>query len=122
MELAPANIPLTFEVTYDSPDLNVGMSVYDTTADDPTLIQGPLAMSVCVANTYIGKFTPAAGHTYLIFKGVYTDNTFATLSDDYSQSSESIVSVAGIGGGGGAGGGGFSIIGLVNEVEPIVNC
>jgi hypothetical protein len=90
MELAPAAVPLSFEVTFDSPSLYVAMSVYDTTTGSPTLISGPTAMQVLVGNTYFGRFTAAAGRAYVIFKAVYTDGTFTVLRTDYAQGTESI--------------------------------
>lgn len=122
MELAPANIELTFEVTFDANNLNVGMSVYDTTSSMPTLVQGPLAMANVIGNTYIGKFTGNPGQTYLIFKAVYTDGTFTTLDTDYSQGSESIVCEI-VGQTGQISDN--AVVGLVNEPNPIVglvNC
>jgi len=91
MELAPQGVALSFEVTFDSPSLHVAMSVYDTSGSSPVLVQGPTAMTNVVGNTYYGKFTPPATNPYLIFKAVYTDGTFATLSPFYSQGSESII-------------------------------
>lgn len=91
MELAPAGVPLSFEVTYDSPDLNVAMSVYDDTGPDPVLLLSPFAMARVAGNTYRGKFTAENGKSYIIIKGVYTNNTFAHLDPNYSQGSESIV-------------------------------
>ncbi len=91
MEFAPAGINLSCEVTYDSPDLYVGMSVYDDTGDEPVLLLSPFAMVNVAHNTYRGKFAAVAGRAYIVIKGVYTDDTFTTLSDDYSQGSESIV-------------------------------
>jgi hypothetical protein len=123
MELAPADVPLPFEVTFDANNLFVAMSVYETTNSMPTLVQGPQAMNVVIGNTYIDKFTGSAGRSYLIFKAVYTDGTFTVLDDNYSQGSETIV-CQDIGGGG-SGGGDVSIIGLVDEQNPvvgIVNC
>lgn len=117
MELAPAGVNLTFEVTYDSDSLSVGMSVYDTTGGGGSLVQGPDLMANLVGNTYTGQFTPDAGHTYVIFKAVYTDDSLDTLDDNYSQGSESI---AGQDIGGGSGGGGQSIIGIVADDDPVV--
>ena len=132
MELAPAGAELTFEVTYDSPSLAVAMSVYDTTGVSPVLVQGPAAMTVIVANTYIGKFTPEVGKSYLIFKAVYTSGAFTTLSSDYSQGTESLI-VEDVGGGGGSADCGTvvgyvtnpTVIGLVQPTEAVVgfiNC
>ena len=91
MELAPQGAVCSFEVTYDSPSLHVGMSVYDDSGLTPVLVQGPTAMLNVVGNTYRAKFTPPAERPYIIFKAVYTDVDLTTLSPDYSQASESIV-------------------------------
>lgn len=90
MELAPAGVSLSFEVTYDRNDLHVGMSVYDDSGVAPVLVSSPAAMLNVVGNTYRGKFTATEGKSYIIFKAVYTDSSLTTLSDDYSQASESI--------------------------------
>lgn len=91
MELVPAGIPLSFEVTYDVPGLNVAMSVYDDSGASPVLLLSPFAMALVHGSTYRGKFTPVAGKNYIIIKAVYTDGTFAELDPDYSQGSESCV-------------------------------
>ena len=91
MTLVPAEVELTFEVTFDANGLNVALSVYDTSGVTPLLVQGPSAMSNIIGYTYIGKFTPTAGRNYLIYKAVYTDNTFTVLDSNYSQGSESII-------------------------------
>lgn len=44
-----------------------------------------------VGNTYVKSFTAIAAKSYLIFKAVYTDGTFTTLSPDYSQGTETIL-------------------------------
>lgn len=118
MELVPADANLSFEVTFDSPSLSVGMSVYDTTASSPVLVQGPDLMTSLVGNTYFGKFVPVAQHSYVIFKAVYTDDTMATLDDNYSQGSESIIAED-LGGGSSSGGGG-AIVGIVVNNDPVV--
>lgn len=113
MELAPAGIPLSFEVTYDRDDLNVGMSVYDDTGSVPVLLLSPFAMLLVAGNTYRGKFTPQNGKSYIIIKAVYTDDTLTTVDEDYGQGSESIYSqyltqpVQ-------------SVVGLVDDNEPIL--
>ena len=67
MQLAPADVELSFEVTFDSPTLDVGMSVYDDSGALPVLLLSPFPM-VRVApglNTYRGKFTPENGKSYI---------------------------------------------------------
>ncbi len=118
MNLAPAGVELSFEVTFDSPSLNVGMSVYDTTDVDPVLASGPAAMTSLYGNTYFGKFTPADGHSYVIVKAVYTSDTFDTLDTDYAAGSESIYAQV-IGGGGASSSAPQSVIGIVQN-DPII--
>lgn len=90
MNLVQSGVNCSFEVTFDSPSLPVAMSVYDDSGVTPTLVQGPSAMLNVVGNTYRGKFTPTDGKQYIIFKAVYTNGSYTTLSPDYSQGSESI--------------------------------
>lgn len=118
MELAPAGVPLTFEVTFDSGALYVGMSVYDDSGSSPVLVQGPLAMSNVVANTYRGHFTAVAGKNYIIVKGVYTDNTYTVLSSNYAQGSESITAM--VIGSGGSSNDGCPITGFLEQSQAVV--
>lgn len=89
MELVPAGVALSFEATYDSPALNVAMTVYDDTGPAPVLLLSPFAMALVYGNTYRGKFTPENGKSYIVIKAVYTDGTFGTLDPAYPQESES---------------------------------
>lgn len=91
MEFAPAGVPLSFEVTFDSPSLHVAMTVYDDTGSSPVLLLSPFAMVRVYGNTYRAKFTAANGKNYIVVKSVYTDNTYATLDDGYAAGSESVV-------------------------------
>lgn len=91
MELAPAGVPLSFEVTFDRSDLHVGMSVYDDSGASPVLLLSPFAMAWVAGYTYRGKFTAENGKSYIIIKAVYTTSDLNVLSPDYSQGSESIV-------------------------------
>lgn len=91
MELAPSGVQLSCEITFDSPSLHVGMTVYDDTGASPVLLLSTFAMLLVAGNTYRGKFTGVAGKNYIVIKAVYTDGTFSTLSPDYSQGSESVV-------------------------------
>jgi hypothetical protein len=122
MNLAPANVPCSFEVTFDNAALNVAMSVYDNTGGSPSLVAGPLVMpNISGTYTYEAKFTPVGGKTYVIVKAVYTDDTYTVLSPNYSQGSESIVTQT-LGGGGASG---CSIVGYVNanlNIVGYVNC
>jgi hypothetical protein len=123
MEFAPAGVVLSCEVTYDSPSLNVGMSVYDDSGTSPVLILGPIAMGNVVGNTYRGKFTAVNGKNYVIFKAVYTDGTLTVLSSNYSQASETIVA-QNLSGGSSAPSS-CAVVGFVNLDNPIfgfVNC
>lgn len=111
MQLVPAETSLSFEVTFDSPTLYVGMSVYDDSGATPVLVQGPTAMLNVVGNTYRAKFTADVGKSYIIFKAVYTSAALTTLDSNYSQGSESIK--AEYVGGSGGGGGTYPLIGYV---------
>lgn len=91
MELAQAGVPLSFEVTFDQPNLHVAMSVYDTTGSSPVQVQAPAAMALVYGNTYVGKFTGDNGKSYVIVKAVYTSNLFTDFDPNYSQGSESIL-------------------------------
>lgn len=117
MNLVPAGIQLSFEVTYDSPSLYVGMSIYDDSGLFPILISGPTLMANVIGNTYRGKFTPDINTTYVIFKAVYTDNTLTVLSSAYSQASETIVceQIANTGAAGNS-----DIIGFIENNNPII--
>lgn len=90
MELVPSGVPLSFEVTFDDPGLDVGMAVFDTSAGSPVQVGSVLPMTLVYGNTYFAKFNPSEGASYVLIKGVYTDETFVTLSPDYAQGSESI--------------------------------
>lgn len=124
MTIAPANDTCSYEVTFDANNLHVAMSVYDVTGGSPVLVQGPTAMPLVADYTYSGKFTAAIGHQYVMIKAVYTDNSFATLSPDYSQGSESVVGVDFTPSGGG-GGTTCEVVGIVIPdvtVVGIVEC
>jgi hypothetical protein len=89
MEFVQSGVSLSFEVTFDSPDLYVGMAVIDDSGVSPFLVS-VIPMQNIYGNTYRAKFTPSAGKSYLFNKAVYTDNTYTIFDDDYSQGSESI--------------------------------
>ncbi len=121
MEFAPAGVSLSFEVTFDSDELNVGMSVFDDSGSLPALLLSPFAMLNVVGNTYRGKFTAEPGKSYIIFKAVYTDETLETLDDNYSQGSESIKAEYL----NQNSGGGCPVLGIVdnnNTIIGLVNC
>lgn len=118
MEIAPAGVQCPFEVTYDSPSLAVAMSVYDVTTGSPVLVQGPTAMANVVGNTYFGHFTPVQGHQYVIFKAVYVNNSFLSLSTNYSQGSESIIAQTIPQGTSNSVG--CSVVGLVDTINPVI--
>lgn len=90
MELAPAGVSLSFEVTFDRADLHVGMKVYDDSGSSPVLVDGPIAMALVSGYTYRAKFTPPFARSYIIIKSVYTSSGMTVLDGDYSQGSESI--------------------------------
>lgn len=95
MEFAPSGQKLSFEVTFDAPNLFVGMTVFDTTGASPVLVAGPTAMSNTIGNTYLGYFSAEPGKSYLIYKAVYTDGSYSALNTSYAQGTETI-SAAGI--------------------------
>lgn len=119
MELAPANVSCSFEVTYDSPSLHVGMSVFDDSAGSPVLVLGPIAMAHVGNNTYRAKYTPGLNKLYVIIKAVYTDVGLTIVDDNYSQGSESVVS-RDLSGGGGGGSGGCYVVGRVDNNNQVV--
>jgi len=119
MEQVPAGEVLTFEVTYQSPSLNVGLTIFNTTTGTPILVEGPIAMqNVSGTNTYVANFTGEDGETYLAVKAVYTDDTLTTVDQDFGQGSESFIAVNS--GGGGAGGSGCELVGQIINNNPIV--
>lgn len=90
MQFTQAGVPLSFEITFDSPDLFVGMTVFDDSGLTPSQVGSVIAMDQVKGNSYRAKFTPSAAKSYVIHKGVYTDGTFTTLDSNYSESSEAI--------------------------------
>lgn len=93
MELAPASVVLSCEITYDRADLYVGMKVYDATQPGaPVLLLSPfLMLNAPGSASYEGKFTAVAGKRYLVNKGVYLDEALTMRDPDYFQGSESII-------------------------------
>jgi hypothetical protein len=91
MQQISAQVPLSFEVTFDSPALDVGLSIYDVSNPIPVLVGVVTAMINLVGNTYFGSFQPVFGKSYVVFKAVYTDNFLNVLSPDYAQASESFI-------------------------------
>lgn len=89
MQVVPP-VEQTFEVTYDSAALNVGISVYDTTGS-PTLVSGPTAMTSLVGGTYFARYTPTVDKQYVIHKAVYTTAGLTVIDTTYGQGSESIL-------------------------------
>ncbi len=118
MELVPAGVELSFEVTMPSDDLAVGMVVYDDTGDDPVLVDGPIEMELVYGNTYRAKFEPEGSKSYIIVKSVYTDGTLTTLDSNYLAGSESIYAQNFNSSGGG--GSSCAVVGIVEADEPIV--
>ncbi len=88
MYIAQAGSICSFEVTFD-PGLFVAMTIYNDSGASPAVVIGPTAMLNVVGGMYRGKFTPNANTNYLVYKAVYTDGTFTTLSPDYNTGSES---------------------------------
>lgn len=89
MNLFPSSVPVTVEVTYDSPGLFVGLSVFDMSTGSPVQVGGVLPMAnVAGTNSYVRNFTPAADKPYFFLKQVYTDNTYTAVNPSYSAGSE----------------------------------
>jgi len=88
MQFTQAGIPLSFEVTYDAPDLFVAMEVWDVSGVSPALVD-TLPMANLSGNTYYAKFTPVAGKTYVVNKAAYTDDTYSTRDGVHAEGSES---------------------------------
>lgn len=114
MQLVRAEVEQCFEVTYDAPGLAVAMTILDLTPSLPVVVSGPSAMDNPIGNTYFGKFTPQIGKSYLVFKAVYTDGSFATLDSDHSHSSETIYAEKSS-----AGAGSVDLVGVVDDADAI---
>jgi hypothetical protein len=118
MEVVPSNVPLSFEVTYDAPNLFVAMNVWDVTSGSPVLTGLPIPMAnVASTNTYTGQFTPVDQHCYLVVKTVYTSNQYNTPDPDYAAGSETIFATTLGGGGGGNSASVTSVLGYVNNPQ-----
>lgn len=89
MNLIASNFPVTIDVTYDSPGLFVGLSVFDMSTGAPVQVGGVIPMpNVPDSNSYAKNFTPAANKPYLFLKQVYTDGTYTVVDANYSPGSE----------------------------------
>lgn len=91
MNLISSNKELSFEVTYDSPSLFVGMTVLDDSGVSPVVVFGPMLMTNIIGNVYRAKFTPDIGKSYIVYKTVYTDALMTVVNSDYNGSSESFL-------------------------------
>ena len=93
--MAAVNQLLSIEVNYD-PGVFVGVTIYDDSGSVPAQlilpgnVNGVMPMLNVVDTLYRLQFTPTAAKSYIFRKAVYTDNTYTTLSPDYSRSSESV--------------------------------
>ena len=84
-----ASVPNPFDVTYDAPDLFVGLKVYDITTGSPVAVGAVIAMENAPgSNTYVADFSPQAAHAYLFLKQVYTSGALSILDPSYSPASE----------------------------------
>ena len=88
MQLIPSGIRVPFEVTYDSPSLFVGMTVFDVTTGSPVQVGSLIPMVNVIGNSYLGLFIPTDQHIYMIYKNVYTDVTYSTISPNYAAGTE----------------------------------
>ena len=91
MQFVSNNSELSFEVTYDSPSLNVGMTILDDSGATPVVVSGPTKMTNVIGNMYRAKFTPVVGKAYLVYKTVYTDALLTVVNSDYNSASEAFV-------------------------------
>lgn len=98
MQIARAGISNVFTASFDVPAPSfVAMSVYDTSGVSPVLAQAAAAMTLVTAvDSFIGKFTPVVGKSYLIAKAVYTDGTFTALDNSFVVAVETIYAEASI--------------------------
>lgn len=91
MNLIATNKELSFEVSYDSPSLFVGMTILDDSGPAPIVVLGPVQMSNVIGNLYRAKFTPQVGKSYLVYKTVYTDALLTVVNTNYNSASESFL-------------------------------
>lgn len=138
--IVQAGKSISLEVTYDSAVLFVAAKIFDDSGVSPVLV-ATLAMDSFFGNSYRAKFTPVAGKTYVANKAVYTDGTFVTMDNNYSQGSDSFQAVdfavavldvamgahdlpgtvgEAIANAGGSGGSAGSIVGIMSDDEPVV--
>lgn len=92
MQMVQAGIPLSFEVTFDQPDLFVAMEVWDVTGGSPSLVD-TLPMSNLSGNTYYCNFTPAVDKRYVTNKAVYTDDTYTARDGVHPEGSDSFSAI-----------------------------
>ena len=120
MEVVPSAVPLSFDVTYDAANLIVAMIVWDVTNGTPVQTGLPIPMTnVNGTNTYVGQFTPASQHSYLVVKSVFTSTFYNAYDPNYASGSETIFATTFGGGGGGSNAGVTSVIGVVNNPQYI---
>ena len=77
----------SFGVTYDSPSLYVAAKIFDNSGASPALL-ATIAMANYYGNSYQGTYlitSPTLITSVLVQVSVYTDNTYTTLSTNYSQ-------------------------------------
>lgn len=93
MEQLPADIPLSFEVTFDPGLSFVAARIYDDSGGSPVLV-ATTPMTEVDSGTYRCKFTGMPNKNYIVKKGVFTDGTYAVYNTNYSWGSESFVCIA----------------------------
>lgn len=109
--LLPAGVSSVFSTCSNSPDLSVGMSVYDLSTGTAVLVQGPTLMENFVGSAYQASFTPLAGKKYVVFMAVYTGEDLETIDDGYDQDTQEVTAMTLVLPA-------QSVIGLVDEAPP----
>lgn len=87
---------IPFEVTFDSPSLDVGAEIFDITDGITATPVGSVTAMVNASgtNTYFGQFSADADKRYLIVKSVFTDNTLATKDTNYNAGSDTVAALS----------------------------
>ena len=88
--LCQAGQRLSFD--YSTVDFQSGLSIRADIRDVTAGLPGTLAAQVVMGETefgrYVGQFVPVAGKSYVIYKKVYTDNTYTTEDTNRGPATE----------------------------------